>query len=108
MNTTTTPAAYTLHKTVKKNGSFLYQVKDAAGNVVSDRTSTREYAACTVDGDYYFGRVDLIGKGDHGKSIKFNSMYTNSIDEFGKWVRLNEPNKKRLEELNTIAYLVSE
>jgi hypothetical protein len=26
--------------------------------------------ACTADGNFYFGRLDLIGKGDHGRALK--------------------------------------
>lgn len=47
---------------------FQYVVTDEAGNVVSKRLSKRgDYIACTAFGDYYFGRRDLIGKGDHGR-----------------------------------------
>ena len=64
---------YTLEvtETGKKAGKFLYTVKDEAGNVISTRTSNREYVACTIFGTYYFGRLDLIGKGEHGRMLKF-------------------------------------
>lgn len=60
---------YTLEVTAtnNKSGKFLYQVKDENGTIISNRRSNREYVACTIDGSYYFGRIDLIGKGDHGK-----------------------------------------
>ena len=60
---------YRLTKTELKNGKFLYEVKDENNNTISKRTSTRHYAACTIDGSHYFGRVDLIGKGDHGRLL---------------------------------------
>lgn len=49
---------------------YQYVVTDEAGNVVSKRLSKRgDYIACTAFGDYYFGRRDLIGKGDHGRCL---------------------------------------
>lgn len=59
---------YILTKT-QKGKKYLYEVKDENGNVVSKRTSTRDYVACSVSGEFYFGRLDLIGKGDHGKGL---------------------------------------
>lgn len=59
-------ATYNLSKE-QKGKNFLYTVTDINGNVISKRTSKREYVACTADGQYYFGRMDLIGKGDHGQ-----------------------------------------
>lgn len=53
--------------TGNKSGRFVYTVTDESGNILSTRRSNREYVACTIDGQYYFGRLDLIGKGDHGK-----------------------------------------
>jgi len=63
---------YILVKT-QKGSKYLYQVKDEQGNVVAKRTSTRDYVACTSNGEFYFGRVDLIGKGDHGRQL--NQIY---------------------------------
>lgn len=60
---------YKLTKTVKGK-KFLYQVWDNNGNLVSERMSTRDYVACTFNGAYYFGRLDLIGKGDHGRHVR--------------------------------------
>lgn len=57
---------YILTKTTKGK-KFLYEVKDVNGNVISKRTSTRDYVACSINGDFYFGRLDLVGKGDYGK-----------------------------------------
>lgn len=60
---------FTLTKTTLKNGKFKYVVTNQEGTIVSNRTSSREYVACTADGQFYFGRLDLIGKGDHGRYI---------------------------------------
>lgn len=61
-------AKYILVKKVKGK-KYEYQVIDADSKaIVSKRTSAREYVACTADGSFYFGRLDLIGKGDHGKN----------------------------------------
>lgn len=57
-------ANYILTKTAKGK-KFLYEVKDEKGNVISNRLSTREYVACTANGDFYFGRLDLVGKGNY-------------------------------------------
>lgn len=64
---------YTLKVTETKNkaGKFHYQVVDETGKVLSERKSNREYAACTINGSFYFGRLDLIGKGDHGRQVKW-------------------------------------
>lgn len=60
---------YKLTATALKNGKTLYQVIDETGKVISKRTSTRNYVACTINGEFYFGRIDLIGKGDHGQRM---------------------------------------
>lgn len=58
-------------ETGNKAAKYLYQVIDAEGNIVSERRSNREYVACTASGEFYFGRLDLIGKGDHGRYLKY-------------------------------------
>jgi len=58
---------------IGKKGKFLYIVKDEQGNIISKRQSFRKYVAATINGQYYFGRLDLIGKGDHGKQLKWCS-----------------------------------
>lgn len=78
-----------VQETGNKAGKFTYTVTDETGTVVSSRRSNREYVACTINGEFYFGRLDLIGKGDHGKSIR-------SASEYNQTVRLNT--------LNSIAY----
>jgi len=60
---------YKLTKT-QKGQFFIYEVTDERGNVISTRRSKREYVACTIDGSFYFGRLDLINKGDHLKTTR--------------------------------------
>lgn len=58
-------------QTNNKAGKYHYQVIDENGVVISERKSNREYVACTVNGGMYFGRLDLIGKGEHGRFTKY-------------------------------------
>lgn len=60
----------TVTETGNKSAKFHYKVVDETGNIISERKSNREYVACTIHGQYYFGRLDLIGKGDHGRGVK--------------------------------------
>lgn len=79
-------AKYILSKQVKGK-KYLYTVKDENGNVVSTRTSARNYVACTADGSFYFGRLDLIGKGDHGKRLSHTAaILANPEKEYKKMV----------------------
>jgi hypothetical protein len=57
-------------ETGKKSAKFSYSIVDENGNVLSTRSSNREYIAATKCGTFFFGRLDLIGKGDHGRFIK--------------------------------------
>jgi len=79
---------YTLNATELKNGKTLYQVKDENGVVVAKRTSTRKYVACTINGAIFFGRLDLIGKGEHGLMINRISeyKYNSTVEEYTKIV----------------------
>lgn len=107
---------YTLKKTetARKNGKFFYEVIDENGNIISTRSSNREYVACTINGEFYFGRVDLVGKGDHGKMIKHYLNYMN-IDQkyFDKHLKsynesieqFKSDYKNKFDEINSIAYL---
>lgn len=61
-------AKYILSKKAKGK-KYQYTVTDEKGNVISTRTSARDYVACTANGEFYFGRLDLIGKGNHGKEL---------------------------------------
>lgn len=74
--TVTVHQKYTLEvkETGKKSGKYQYTVIDDTGKVLSTRSSNREYVACTINGQYYFGRLDLIGKGEHGRTNKFCAM----------------------------------
>lgn len=68
---------YTLSKVPSGAHHFKYTVKDETGKVMTERKSARDYVACTIDGRFYFGRLDLIGKGEHGQQVKWQ-------DEHGK------------------------
>lgn len=79
---------YTLKVTETNNkaGKYHYQViNDETGAIVSERKSNREYVACTINGEFYFGRLDLIGKGDHGRRLKTESK-GKLIFENGRYV----------------------
>jgi len=67
-------AKYILSKKAKGK-KYQYTVTDEKGNVISTRTSARDYVACTANGEFYFGRLDLIGKGDHGKGLSRTTEY---------------------------------
>lgn len=69
---------YELTKKALKNGKYLYQVVDEKGNVMSQRISARDYVACTLNGEMFFGRLDLIGKGEHAKMLARINEYANS------------------------------
>lgn len=56
--------------TINGQTTYTYTVTDQDGKEISVRKSKRDYVACTIDGSFYFGRLDLIGKGSHGKGIK--------------------------------------
>ena len=64
-------------ETNNKAGKFHYQVIDEAGNVLHERRSHREYVAATINGAFFFGRVDLVGKGDHKLFLKQESIKNN-------------------------------
>lgn len=57
-------------ETNNKVGKFHYQVIDESGNILSERRSNRKYVAATINGVFFFGRIDLVGKGDHGRFLK--------------------------------------
>ena len=120
-------AKYILSKKAKGK-KYQYTVTDEKGNVISTRTSAREYVACTADGSFYFGRLDLIGKGDHGKRLSHmaailanpEAEYKKQVAYFtpdyrSKWIAENpaeqwiarnvEYAKKEKERLDAIAYL---
>ena len=120
-------AKYMLRKKAKGK-KYQYTVTDEKGNVVSTRTSARNYVACTANGEFYFGRLDLIGKGDHGKRLSHTAAilanpeaaYKKQVAYFtpdyrSKWIAENPAEQwiarnveyatKEKERLNAIAYL---
>lgn len=94
----------TVKETGNKSSKFHYQViNDTTGEVVSERKSNRVYVACTIHGEFYFGRIDLIGKGDHGWAIKkANGWGYDEKRVFRSGVK--EPNPETIKYWNTIAY----
>ena len=72
----TTMKTYTLTKT-PKGKQYLYEIKDENGAVLATRTSARAYVAATADGKFFFGRKDLIGKGEHGRAMNYALMCRN-------------------------------
>lgn len=79
---------------VKKGKNFEYSVINTKTNkVVATRTSHREYVAATSNGAFFFGRVDLIGKGDHGRFLKSTNEAITPADK---------------KVLSTIAYFVAD
>ena len=112
----------------QKGDKFIYTVTDERNNVISTRTSKRDYVACTANGEFYFGRLDLIGKGNHGKEISYWSAVINDpVLEYrkfifgfssihrsdivigypkDKWIESRlQYAKERLSSLNTVIYL---
>lgn len=121
-------ANFILTKTAKGK-KFQYQVIDTTTNeVISSRTSARDYVACTTNGEFYFGRLDLIGKGYHGEQLSWALLVLNSpkkayktmlnywapsfrkewkqANPFEKWVETHIPSAEKTKEiLEKIAYL---
>ena len=84
--------SYTLKvtETGNKAAKFHYQViNDETGEVVSQRKSNNDYVACTINGQFYFGRLNLIGKGEHGNQLKFENGF--------RWVRVRGKNKMQFD-----------
>lgn len=110
-------AKYILSKKAKGK-KYQYTVTDEKGNVISTRTSARDYVACTANGEFYFGRLDLIGKGNHGKELsRTTEILANSeraykeqvayfLPSWKEWIARNVNwATERQKELNAIAYL---
>lgn len=112
-------AKYILSKKAKGK-KYQYTVTDEKGNVISTRTSARDYVACTANGEFYFGRLDLIGKGDHGKWLSRTTEILANSERFvpsyrKEWIAENPADEwiarnvnwatERQKELNAIAYL---
>lgn len=112
---------FTLTKTEtgKKSQKYLYTVTDENGNVLSTRGSNRDYVACTISGSYFFGRLDLIGKGDHGRNLKHAQKQIADVEKdiqkksFAEYVITYYKTKENyiketnevIERLTSIAYL---
>jgi hypothetical protein len=79
-----------------KASKYLYQVIDEVGNVISERKSNKEYVACTPYGSTYFGRLDLIGKGNHGQAIKFHNEVLNWKRLPKDYASYNKPNEEKV------------
>jgi len=99
-------------QTNTKAAKYLYKVIDESGNVLITRKSNRDYVACTIDGEYFFGRLDLIGKGDHGRELNVNKNIINGKikkENFNgyevDWEKVLDNCKKKINKLNQIAYL---
>lgn len=88
-------AKYILTKRVKGK-KFEYQVLDTESkSIVSSRTSTRDYVACTANGQFYFGRLDLIGKGDHGKRLSYaNEFLADPEKAYKNWLAYFIPSER--------------
>jgi hypothetical protein len=102
-------------ETGKKSAKFLYSIVDENGNVLTTRSSNREYVAATICGKFFFGRLDLIGKGDHGRYMNWtkeniecmskkpaNELMKNGQMTNGKFLELEI---KCLQDYQTIAKL---
>jgi hypothetical protein len=105
---------YTLTKTQLKNGKFEYCVIDQDNNVIAKRISFNHYVACTTNGKYFFGRLDLIGKGEQGqilnnceKDLKLTESEFQNMgrSKYYTYDEMIESCKKTIIKLNTIAYL---
>ena len=93
-------ATYKLNKTVKGK-QIEYIVTDESGNVISKRTSKNQYVACTVNGEFYFGRLDLIGQGYHGKLLnRANLILTDPVKAWDKDARQVSLNPERWKAVN--------
>ena len=87
----------------KKPDSYLYTVTDETGKLISTRKSDRKYVACTANGSHYFGRLDLIGKGDHGRALRHYEQVGEVEEYHGKMFPTNR--EKNLADLRAIAYI---
>lgn len=74
---------YVLRKSSISRNRFLYEVVNVeSGSVVARRTSSRHYVACTVNGEHFFSRRDLVGRGTHGRLLRdmeYRVAYNRSV-----------------------------
>jgi len=61
-------------ETGNKAARFHYTVTDETGAVISERRSNRKYVACTVNGENYFGRIDLAMKHQSAMAVKLPAI----------------------------------
>lgn len=67
---------------------FLYEIKNNKGKVLSKHLYKRNFVAATVDGSFFFGRLDLVGKGEHGRRLRIaNSLLTHPKECYESYVR---------------------
>lgn len=66
---------YILTKKELNNGYKLYAVTDAGGVIISTRKSKRDYAACTINGDFYFGSTNLVNKNGRARAKRLQNAY---------------------------------
>lgn len=90
-----------LTKTQKGN-KYLYEVKNEAGEVVAKRLSSRDYVACTSNGELFFGRIDLINKGEHARQIL---VYMQGATNLSNSESYRKYCQESLDILRNIAYL---
>lgn len=90
----------------RKAGMYLYQIKDESGRILLSRTSNKEYVAANYEGNFFFSRLDLIGKGDHGKRISHCLNGTGRDENTGKYVAgMYPPKPEKAAAYKNIAYL---
>lgn len=68
-------AKYTLTKKELNNGYKLYAVMNVEGEILSTRKSKRDYVACTINGGFYFGRINLVNKNGRARAKRLQNAY---------------------------------
>ena len=51
-------------------GKYIYEIVDSEGEVLKRRISNRVFVAATIDAEFFFRSLDLIGEGDHGRDVQ--------------------------------------
>lgn len=70
-----------------KGKRFKYTVVRVSDGVeMSSRLSVRPgYVACTVNGNFYFSRIDLVGKAAHGRELSIATRQANyTVEQWHK------------------------
>lgn len=65
---------YILKKT-KVRGTNLYTVINEQGVVISTTKDKRDFVACTINGDFYFGRTNLVNKNGRARAKRLQNAY---------------------------------